>query len=163
MLSFLYSACMKVNLPDDTISKFSRSIFTVNGLLLDAGNSVAKPLNLSVAKWHVLGRANYKSRTVADIARYIGVSRQSVQRIANELKKDNLIKFSPHEIDGRTQIVVLTDKGRTALKQLYENDKQWSEGFMSNINRAELEQITNQLSKISEKIAKYNGGKLDEA
>jgi DNA-binding MarR family transcriptional regulator len=154
---------MTVDLPDDPISTFSRSIFTINGLLLDAGDSIAKPLNLSVAKWHVLGRANHKTRTVAEIARYIGVSRQGVQRIANALEEDGLIAFAAHDTDARTQVVRLTNKGRAALTQLYENDKQWSEGLLTRINNKELEQITKQLTKISETIATYSGGILDEA
>lgn len=147
---------MNVPLPDDPLSILSRSIFTANGLLLSAGESIAGPLNISVAKWHVLGRANYKNRTVAQIARYIGVSRQSVQRIANDLERDGLITFTQKKSDARTRTLHLTAKGRDILGHLYNNDKRWSEGFIKNIDPTFLTNLAHQLDDFSKRLAEYS-------
>lgn len=159
----MYSQTMHTPLPDNPISAFSRSVFTLNGLLLDAGESIAKPLGLSVAKWHVLGRANYKDRTVAQIARYIGVTRQSVQRIANDLERDGLVEFTPSPSDARTQLVTLTDEGRHLLDRLYTADKLWSETLMTRLDINELEKLTIQLNDLSKKLANYTDRSFDEA
>lgn len=150
-------------LPNDSLSLFSRSVFTINGLLLDAGDTIAKPLGLSVAKWHVLGRANHKDRTVAEIARYIGVSRQSVQRIVNDLEKDGLVVFKPKTSDARTKLVILTNKGQNALRGLYAADKRWSAQLMQELEPSRLHQLSCELNDISKELAKYSKRTLDEA
>lgn len=154
---------MHVELPDDALSQLSRSVFALNGILLGAGESLAKPLGLSVAKWHVLGRANEARRTVAQIARFIGVSRQSVQRIANDLEREGLVEFTRHATDARTQLVMLTAEGKARLTQLYERDKVWSEGALSRLDPATILQLSIQLDEVSAVIARYSEESLCDA
>jgi DNA-binding MarR family transcriptional regulator len=155
MLSINYAYTME--LPTDPLSVFTRSVFTANGLLLRAGEAIAQQHKQSVARWHVLGRANHKSRTVPQIARYVGVSRQSVQRIANDLKKEGLIVYVPNPVDKRTQLIRITSKGRKILGELYGQDKVWSAHVTAELDAKSLVQLSQSIDAINSVLARHLG------
>jgi hypothetical protein len=57
-------------------------VFRLNGRLLAAGDRMTRPSGQTSARWQVLGAINPEPRTVAQIARVMGLARQSVQRRA---------------------------------------------------------------------------------
>ena len=78
----------------DAWTKFAESIFRINALLIEAGETITAPLGQSSARWQVLGGLGYGSKTVAAMARDIGHARQSVQRVADALAAEGLVAFS---------------------------------------------------------------------
>ncbi len=60
--------------------------FRFNGRLLAAGDRLTKELDLSSALWQVLGAIDEAPLPVAQIARNMGLTRQSVRRMANVLR-----------------------------------------------------------------------------
>ncbi len=50
----------------------------------------------SMARWQVLNASSSGKWTVPDIARRLGLTRQSVQRVAHALVEDNLASFTPN-------------------------------------------------------------------
>jgi hypothetical protein len=62
-------------------------VFRLNGILVAVGDTLVAPLGLTSARWQVMGAiAEAKGMLpVAGIARNMGLVRQSVQRIADEL------------------------------------------------------------------------------
>jgi len=55
--------------------------------------------------------------TVPDIAAGLGVSRQFVQTVCNQLLADELIAFAPNPRHKRSQLVDLTERGQTAFQR----------------------------------------------
>src|SRR5712692_2245400 len=104
--------------PDDAWSKFALSIFKLNGLLIQAGDGITQSIGQSSARWQVLGRA-YEPQTVANMARDIGHSRQSVQRIADVLAKEGLVVYKDNPADRRAQLLELTPAGLEVLTAIY--------------------------------------------
>lgn len=109
--------------------------FRLNGRLLAAGDRLVKPLGLSSARWQVLGAIYFAEapQPVAGLARSMGLTRQGVQRIANELEKDGLVSFEPNPNHKRAQLIVLTKKGQDAYAAADRNQIKWvnelCEGF----------------------------------
>ncbi len=93
-------------------------VFRLNGRLLLAGDRLVSELGLTSARWQILGAIAYADRpqSVAWHARNMGVHRQGVQRIINELKKEGIVAFEPNPNHKRAHLIVLTQKG----KDLYE-------------------------------------------
>src|SRR5467141_3144788 len=60
-------------------------IFRLNGSLLAAGNELTRDLGLSSARWQVMGALAEGPLPAAQIARNMGLSRQSVQRLVDML------------------------------------------------------------------------------
>jgi len=153
----------QVGLPDDKLSVFSRQIFTLNGLLLKAGAVVAALSGTTVAKWHVLARANAKPRTVSEIARYIGLSRQAVQQTTDALEAEGLVRFVDNPQDRRAQLVEITDRGARVLSRLYQDDAAWSQKLQEQLSGHSLERVVDDLDPIIEVLESYVGGPRERA
>lgn len=141
--------------PNDPLSKFSLAIFAINGLLMQSGEQVTRPFGQSSARWHVLGRAGYKPQTVAQMARSIGNSRQSVQRIAHSLVRDGLAIFKSNPADKRAPLLELTEQGISVLKAIYARDQVWSSELMTQLSPQQLEQIAQSLQEIGQVLNDY--------
>src|SRR5258708_31229486 len=90
-------------IPEDPLSRFSLSIFRLNGLLMWNGDRITGSIGQSSARWQVLGRVGYQPQTVAQMAREMGHARQSVQRLAAVLAKEGLdVRQALHTLAGST-------------------------------------------------------------
>jgi DNA-binding MarR family transcriptional regulator len=101
----------------DAVSDLSVEVFRLNGELLAAGDALVAELGLTSARWQVLGAIALSPTPlpVAHIARNMGQTRQSVQRIANELEAEGLLRFAPNPHHQRAKLVLLTERGRKAF------------------------------------------------
>src|ERR1700689_4395789 len=76
------------------------AVFRLNGDLLRAGDELIADLKLTSARWQVLGAIGMSDepQPVANLARVMGLSRQAVQRVANELESEGFVAYStnPH-------------------------------------------------------------------
>lgn len=154
---------LRVPLPQDELSVLSRQVFTLNGLLLLGGKAVAASCGITVAQWHVLGRANYKPRTIADIARYIGISRQAVQRTADSLVEEGLLKYVTNPDHKRAQLAAITAKGARVLESVYKADAVWSKNALRQLNGIDLGATINVLDQIIPILSRNTGGRHENA
>ena len=90
------------------------TMFRANNLTLAWGNRLVAPLGLTSARWQILGAIVQAERPqpVAWLARDLGANRQNVQRIVNDLAREQLVSFEPNPHHKRAQLVVLTAKGQ---------------------------------------------------
>lgn len=93
-------------------------IFELAGLFRDNGEAIARTVGQTQARWQVMSAASAEPRTVPQIARRLGVSRQNVQRIADLLVADGTAEFASNPDHKSSPYLVLTDRGRAALAQL---------------------------------------------
>lgn len=100
--------------------------FRFNGRLLAAGDRLTRPLKLSSARWQVLGAIEERPLSAAQVARNMGLSRQSVQRIADSLEKDGVIEYALNPDHKRAKLVQLTENGRSVVKKLGQAQIRWS-------------------------------------
>lgn len=102
----------------DLLSRTALGVFRLNGQLLSVSEELAKPAGLTAAWWQVLGAVLREPRTVAGIARDMGITRQSVQRIADLLVERGLAAYEPNPAHRRAKLLRPTDEGRTAIAQI---------------------------------------------
>ena len=91
--------------PDGAVTALILEAFRLNGRLLAAGDALVAGLGLTSARWQVLGAvaASPASLSVAQIARGMGLTRQAVQRLANDMERDGLCVLPPtRSIAGRS-------------------------------------------------------------
>jgi DNA-binding MarR family transcriptional regulator len=100
----------------EAVTQLILEVFRLNGRLLVAGDRLVSPLGLTSARWQVLGAIALAERAepVAWIARSMGLNRQGVQRIVNELVAEGYVALEPNPHHRRASLVVLTEKGREA-------------------------------------------------
>src|SRR5919197_5954280 len=84
-------------------------IFRANGLLLAAGNLLAADEGLTSARWQVLGAIALAQRplTVPQIARRMGLTRQSVHVTAGHLVDAGLVERLPNADHRRSPLLRL--------------------------------------------------------
>ncbi len=133
---------------DDPPARFALAIFWVNGLLMNVGEKITKPLGQSSARWQVLGRAGFPSQTVSQMAREMGLTRQSVQRVVNALKGDGLVALEEMPGDRRTSLVSLTRAGQKVLAAIYKRNSMWTNRISHRIAAEEFERAIELLERI---------------
>jgi DNA-binding MarR family transcriptional regulator len=151
ILSICYTRCMQsTDKPDDPLSRFSLSIFRLNGLLMRNGDRLTKSIGQSSARWQVLGRVGYQPQTVAQMARDMGHARQSVQRVADVLAAGGLVVYKDNPNDRRAQLIELTPRGLKALLAIYSSYDEWSRHIMTKLDPAQLAEVADALEAIGQ-------------
>ncbi|MFX0579967.1 MarR family winged helix-turn-helix transcriptional regulator [Nocardia nepalensis] len=92
--------------------------FRLNGQFLAIGEELAVPAGITVAWWQVLGAVLRGPLPVSGIARAMGITRQSVQRIADLLVDKGLAEYRPNPAHRRAKLVAVTEAGRDAIKRI---------------------------------------------
>lgn len=149
--------------PDDPLSKFSLSVFAMNGLLMRSGERVTRPLGQSSARWQVLGRAGYQPQTVAQMAQDMRHVRQSVQRIADVLAKEGLVAYIDNPADRRARLVELTPEGAAVLNAIYARDQEWSQTLLAKLDPEQLAEVADALDSIGQILAAHMDQEWDES
>lgn len=138
------------DIPNDPLSRFSLAIFRVNGLLMRSGDRITHSIGQSSARWQLLGRIGYRPQTVAQMARDMGHARQSVQRVADVLAQEGLVRYIDNPKDRRTQLLELTPQGTEVLAAIYALNDSWSRYIMTKLDPEQLGQIADALESIAQ-------------
>lgn len=93
-------------------------VFELAGLFRDEGEAIARTVGQTQARWQVMSAASADPRTVPQIARRLGVSRQNVQRIADLLVAESSASFEPNPDHRGSPFLVLSARGRDALAKI---------------------------------------------
>jgi DNA-binding MarR family transcriptional regulator len=130
--------------------------FRLNGLLLEAGDRLVSDIGLTSARWQVLGAIALSSvpLPVAHIARNMGLSRQAVQRLANEMERDGLVRFAPNPHHARAKLVLLTASGQQAYAAATERQRPWVNALAKGLPAEEIETARTMLRAIRERLEK---------
>ncbi|ACZ85139.1 MarR family winged helix-turn-helix transcriptional regulator [Streptosporangium roseum] len=94
------------------------AVFRLNGQFLEVAESLARPVGLTAAWWQVLGAVLDEPLPVAGIARAMGITRQSVQRIADLLVEKGLAEYLPNPAHSRAKLLRPTEDGRAAVRRI---------------------------------------------
>jgi DNA-binding MarR family transcriptional regulator len=100
------------------IQRLAADLFEVSGAMRRDGEAIARRIGQTQARWQVMWIAAGGTFTVPTIARRLGVTRQNVQRIANDLVSNRLATFETNPDHRRSQILRLTPHGREILDQI---------------------------------------------
>ena len=98
----------------DAVTELVLSVFRAHGALLAFGDQLVAPLELSSARWQVLGAIAIagNSLTVPAIARAMGLSRQAVQKQIDRMLEQNLVRLEANHAHRRSPLVALTPLGQ---------------------------------------------------
>lgn len=129
-------------------------IFRANGALLAAGDRLVAPLGLTSARWQVLGSIALSDHAlpVAHLARVMGLSRQAVQRVVNDLEKEGFVRFEPNPHHKRAHLVVLTGKGTAAYDAASEQEAPWANALAEGLSPEELETVRRVLAALTARL-----------
>ena len=102
----------------ELLSGAALTTFRLNGQFLGVAEELARPAGLTAARWQVLGAVLQTPLPVAGIARAMGITRQSVQRIADLLVDQGLAEYLPNPSHRRAKLLRPTAEGLAAVRRI---------------------------------------------
>jgi GntR family transcriptional regulator, transcriptional repressor for pyruvate dehydrogenase complex len=113
------------------IDQLLNASLCLTATLVSTRDGLVKDLGLTSALWQVLNEVSQQSNppSAAQIARQIGLTRQAVQRTANDLVASGMAIFSSNPIDRRTQLISITAKGQAAVASANSRQFKWLSTF----------------------------------
>jgi DNA-binding MarR family transcriptional regulator len=116
-------------------------LFKLSGLLIQAGDRLGTEFGLTSARWKVLGALANASHpmTVPMIARSMGQTRQAVQRLANEMLTDGLLRIEKNPDHKRANFLVLTAAGQAAFDAVMSRQVPWANALANEIALDDLQ------------------------
>jgi DNA-binding MarR family transcriptional regulator len=97
-----------------------------HGVLMDHGERIAAAHGQTPARWKVLGGVRDRPLTVSQVARRMGLTRQSVQRVADELIAAGLLRAEHNPDHARAPLLDLTPEGRAVLDRITRLQVKWT-------------------------------------
>jgi DNA-binding MarR family transcriptional regulator len=124
------------------VSDLAVEVFRANGALIAAGDALARPAGLTSARWQVLGVVDHAPQTVADVARTMGLRRQSVRQTADALVAEGLAVFTDNPRHRRAKLVAPTESGRRALAEVERRHAVWADELAAELDPSQVAAAT---------------------
>lgn len=136
-------------------------VFRLHGAIVAAGDVVSRPCGLSSARWQIMGAIEATGcGTVSDLARQVGVTRQSVQRIVTEMVTEGYCELLENPRHRRAMKIAMTDKGWRAYDAVTQAWKATAKRMDRKFGADDLAGITRRLADLREDFrGSASGGK----
>ncbi|WP_067654041.1 MarR family winged helix-turn-helix transcriptional regulator [Nocardia harenae] len=123
--------------------------FALNGRFLAIAEKLAAPAGLTAAWWQVLGAVLHEPLPVAGIARAMGITRQSVQRIADLLVGKGLAEYRENPAHRRAKLVAVTDAGLAAVRRISPQHARVAHRLAAELGAARFAEIVAALTELA--------------
>ena len=142
--------------PGAAASALILEVFRLNGRLLTGGDRLVEELGLTSARWQVLGAVMLSptAEPVARLARNMGLNRQGVQRIVDEMADDGLLAFGPNPHHRRAKLVTMTDKGRATYAAAGRLQVPWVNALADRLDPQDIDGAMRLLETLRKRLEK---------
>jgi DNA-binding MarR family transcriptional regulator len=124
----------------DALTDAIIATFQLDGRLMDIARRLARAGGITATEWRVLGGVLGEPHSVAEIARLMGMTRQGVQRVADELVGRGLAEYRPNPAHRRAKLLACTEAGHWAIRRIALVQRPWADRIAEQIGAAELRQ-----------------------
>lgn len=135
---------------EKVLAEIMLRVFRLNGRLLEQGDRLVAGLNLTSARWQVLGAlalANHPL-TAPQIADAMGITRQGAQKQLNRLLCEGLLERSRNPSHERSSLYVLTAAGAHAFAEADRRCDLWTADVAATIPEDRLHAVRAALDEI---------------
>jgi DNA-binding MarR family transcriptional regulator len=136
------------SLAGDELTALVLKVFRLNGRLLDVAARITEGTRLTAARWQVLGAVLPGPLTVASVARSMGLTRQSVQRLADVLVGKGLCEYRPNPAHRRAKLLAPTARGWEAIEKIHPIQVAWADRVGAKVGRRELRAVNKTLDEL---------------
>ena len=131
------------------LSGAALTAFKLNGQFLEVAEHLAQPADITAAWWQVLGAVLRDPLPVAAIGREMGITRQSVQRIADLLVGRGLAEYRDNPAHRRAKLLAPTEEGRAAVHRINPAHATAARRLAREVGRDRLAEIVAGLRELS--------------
>ncbi|MGY0068722.1 MarR family winged helix-turn-helix transcriptional regulator [Streptomyces sp. QTS137] len=132
----------------ELLSRGALAAFRLNGEFLAAAEELARPAGLTAAWWQVLGAVLREPLPVSGVARVMGITRQSVQRIADLLVDRGLAEYRPNPVHRRAKLLAATERGYAAVAEIGPGHAAFAKRLAEAFGEAELAQAVQTMERL---------------
>ena len=132
----------------ESLALLVADVYELAGALRRSGDELAGRARQSQARWQLLSVASEGRWTVPAIAGRLGVSRQAVQRVADVLAAEGLVRFTDNPAHRRSPHVELTCSGRATLEHIKGSSRDWRARVAAHFSGDELERTRDTLRRL---------------
>ena len=122
----------------DQAGRLVADVVEAAGAIRRLGDEMASEVGQTQARWQVLSVLSEGDWTVARAARRLGITRQSVQRVADLLLEEGLLVAEPNPDHARSPLIRLTREGERALATITAVSDPWQEALGSRLTLDDL-------------------------
>lgn len=126
--------------------------FRLHARLMDAAQRLAAEGDITAAWWQVLGGVLDQPRTLPDIGRRMGVSRQAVRRVADLLVDRGLAAYRPNPAHRRAQLLACTEAGYWAVRRIGLAQAPWAERIGATVGAEDLLRVQATMARLVEAL-----------
>ena len=141
----------------DALTDLVLAVFPLHGRLLEASDRLARPAGLTAARWQVLGAVLHEGRTVSGIARVMGLTRQSVQRVADLLVEQGLAEYRDNPGHRRAKLLIATAAGLAAVRSIHADQVAWADRVAAGLDPADLRHALGTIERVREALERGDG------
>ena len=132
----------------DALTDALIATFQLDGRLMDIARRLARAGGITASEWRVLGGVLGEPHSVAEIARLMGMTRQGVQRVADELVDRGLAEYRPNPAHRRAKLLTCTEAGHWAIRQIALVQRPWADRIGGHIGAAELRETLTTIRRL---------------
>jgi DNA-binding MarR family transcriptional regulator len=125
----------------NALTDLIRAVLRLNTTAQKSGTRLMRGTGITNARWQTLSElfAFEKRVTVSELARYVGLTRQAVQRLVDDMAGDGLVEFAENPGNARSMHLLLTTAGKATYHDALEREWQWTNAIAEDLD---MEQIT---------------------
>ncbi|MEU9112691.1 MarR family transcriptional regulator [Streptomyces sp. NPDC048483] len=142
----------------DEMALLVADVFEAAGALRRSGEALAATEGQTQARWQLLSAVSGGPLTVAQAARRLGVARQGVQRIANDLVGEELAAFRTNPDHRSSPLLELTASGHRILNKITDRATEMHRAMAADLTPAELAAARALLQRVIEQVRRYDEG-----
>jgi DNA-binding MarR family transcriptional regulator len=138
----------------NALTDLIRAVLRMNAMVQKSGARLMRGTRITNARWQTLSElfALKKPVTLSELARHMGLTRQAIQRLADDMKSDGLVKFTANPGDARAMHLLLTDAGKATYHDALEREWQWTNAIAEDFDTEQIMHAVALLEAITQKM-----------
>lgn len=142
----------------DEMALLVADIYEAAGLLRRSGEAIAGAEGQTQARWQLLSVVSDSPRSVAQAARRLGITRQGVQRVANDLVREDLAEFRFNPDHRSSPLLSLTPAGQETLRRITTRAAQFHEMLTAGIPPNDIIAARALLRRLMDQMRQHEDG-----
>ncbi|MCX7206880.1 MAG: MarR family transcriptional regulator [Proteobacteria bacterium] len=136
----------------ESLSAMALTTFALNGLFLDVAEQLAAPAGLTATRWQVIGAVLKEPLTQSEIARRMGITRQSVRRTSLQLVEEGMLHFTSNPSNRKAMLLQPTEKGYGAIKKIKPQHAAFAKRLEERLGKEQMQKILDAMAELRQTL-----------
>jgi DNA-binding MarR family transcriptional regulator len=141
-----------------TFAALVADVYELAGSLRRHGEVMARTFGQTQARWQVMSVVSDGEWTAPDIARRLGVTRQAIQRVVDDLADDGQVQLIANPAHRRSSLVTLTKVGRRTLAAITAVAETWHQDVTAELPADRLDRLHRDVRVLLDHVTALEAG-----